>query len=163
MLSAIEDDASGRFDAIGMQLSAGTNVADRGEPPLTALVVGRPPVGFVWLELVCGQAHVEELAVRIHHGRRGLGRALLEVACEWAEAAGYSSITLCTFRDVPWNGPFYRSAGFVELEHGDWCDELVGIRVAERANGLDDLGERVVMVRRLGPVHYDESTTLGGR
>jgi ribosomal protein S18 acetylase RimI-like enzyme len=146
-----------------MPLSAGTNVADRGEPQLAALVVGRPPVGFVWLELVCGQAHVEELAVRMHHGRRGLGRTLLEAACAWAEAAGYSSITLCTFRDIPWNGPFYRSAGFVELERGDWCDELVQIRAAERANGLDDLGERVVMVRRLAPAHRGESTTSDGR
>jgi GNAT superfamily N-acetyltransferase len=163
LLSAIEDDAGRRFQQIGMPLGAGVNVADRGDPPLAALIAGRPPVGFVWIERVCGRAHVEELAVVESAGRRGVGRALLEAACGWAEAAGYDTITLCTFAEVPWNGPFYRSAGFVELPSTGWCRELRAIRVAERTNGLDDLGRRVVMIRRLRPPHADGSMRPGGR
>jgi GNAT superfamily N-acetyltransferase len=152
LLSAIEDEAGRRFDEAGMHLAAGVNVADRGELPLAAFVAGEPPVGFVWVLLACGHPHVEEIAVVPEAGRRGIGRALLEAACWWAQGAGYDRVTLCTYRDVPWNGPFYRSAGFVELAEADWCEELAEIRAAERAAGLDDFGVRVVMVRPLvGP------------
>jgi GNAT superfamily N-acetyltransferase len=149
LLASIERRSGGRFTEIGMDLSASVPVAERGTVPLATLVAGEPPAGFVWLEPVCGEAHVEELAVLPSAGRRGLGRALLDAACAWAVAAGYRAVTLCTFRDVPWNGPFYRSAGFVELESDRWCPELTQIRAMERANGLDDLGPRVVMIRPL--------------
>lgn len=146
-----------------MALEASVPVAERGELPLAAFVVGEPPVGFVWLTLVCGQPHVEEVAVRTDAGRRGLGRALLEAACGWGGAAGYERMTLCTFAEVPWNGPFYRSAGFQELAPEHWCEELAAIRAAERENGLDDAGRRVVMVRPLGPPPATGSTSRGGR
>ncbi|HXW39086.1 MAG TPA: GNAT family N-acetyltransferase, partial [Acidimicrobiales bacterium] len=79
----------------------------------------------------------------------GIGRALIEATSSWALAVGDECITLCTFRDVPWNGPFYRSAGFEELDELEWCDELRTVRAAERANGLDGLGARIVMIRHL--------------
>lgn len=138
-------------------------MADRGELPLAAFVAGDPAVGFVWLVLVCDEPHVEEVAVVPRHGRRGLGRALLEEACRWAAASGYRRVTLCTYRDVPWNGPFYRSAGFSELAEAEWCPELAEVRAAERANGLDDFGPRVVMVRALSTPPASGSTTGGGR
>jgi GNAT superfamily N-acetyltransferase len=149
LLGPIEDEAGERFFEIGMFLGAPVPVADRGEVPLAVLVSGDPPVGFAWLNLVCGEAHIEELAVLERVGRRGLGRALVEASCAWADGAGYRSVTLCTYRDVPWNGPFYRSAGFVELESEAWCPELAALRATERAHGLDDFGPRVVMIRHL--------------
>ena len=96
-------------------------------------------------------------------GRRGIGRALVEASCGWAEQAGYRSVTLCTYRDVPWNGPFYRSAGFVELAPDALVCRPGGVRATERANGLDDLGPRVVMIRHLGQARTTGSTTSGGR
>ncbi|MGH9045842.1 MAG: GNAT family N-acetyltransferase [Acidimicrobiales bacterium] len=150
MLGAIEESSGGRFEDIGMHLAASVSVADRGELPLAAFVAGDPPVGFVWLTLVCGRPHIEQISVIGDEGRKGIGRALLEAACRWAADAGHDAITLCTFRDVPWNGPFYGSAGFEEFDVAAWCDELRSLRDAERANGLDDLGVRVVMIRRLG-------------
>jgi len=151
LLGAIEIEAGERFEQIGFHLEAPVPTAERGEIPLAVHVAGDPPVGFVWMNLVDGRPHVEEIAVLTGAGRRGVGRSLLGAACRWAEEAGYPSVTLCTFRDVAWNGPFYRSAGFVELEPGDWGPELAGLRQAERANGLDDVGVRVVMVRWLDP------------
>jgi len=157
-LGPIEVEATARFSEYGMPLAAIVPTAERGEMPLSVHVAGDPPVGFLWMTLVCGQPHVEELAVVPSEGRRGLGRALLESACRWAGAAGYRTVTLCAFRDVPWNGPFYRSAGFVELDQARWCPELVAIRATERANGLDDVGPRVVMVRRLDEARPSGST-----
>jgi len=163
LLGALEDRAGERFSEIGIFLETSVPVADRGELPLAVFVSGDPPVGFVWLNLVCGQAHIEELAVLQSAGRRGLGRGLVEASCGWAEQAGYRSVTLCTYRDVPWNGPFYRSAGFVELEPDAWCADLATLRATERANGLDDFGPRVVMIRHLGRAQTTGSTTSGGR
>ena len=163
LLSRIEDRAGVLFEQIGMHLAAGVNVADRGELPLAAFVAGEPPVGFVWVVSCCGQAHIEELAVLPSHGRRGIGGSLLEAACRWAGSSGYRQVTLCTFRDVPWNGPFYRSAGFVELEEDEWCPELAEVRAAERAAGLDELSPRVAMIRRLHTAPASGSRTGGGR
>jgi GNAT superfamily N-acetyltransferase len=132
-----------------MHLASALPVADRDELPLAAFTAGDPPVGFIWLTLICAHAHIEQVSVVREHGRQGIGRALVEAACAWSRDAGHPCITLCTFRDVPWNGPFYRSAGFDELDEREWCDELHAVRDAERANGLDDLGARVVMIRRL--------------
>jgi GNAT superfamily N-acetyltransferase len=148
LLGPIEHEADRLFAQIGLHLEAAVTVAERGEAPLAVMVAGDPPVGFVWLVVVCGRPHVEEIAVLPAHGRRGIGRALLEEACRWAENAGHDSVTLCTYREVPWNGPFYRSAGFVELDPSHWCQDLVALRSTERANGLDELGPRVVMIRR---------------
>jgi GNAT superfamily N-acetyltransferase len=89
---------------------------------LVVLVAGDPPVGFVRVDDVGGEAHLEQLAVHPDHGRQGIGRALVQAACCWAAAAGYGEITLATYRDVPWNGPFYASAGFVERGSVEaWC------------------------------------------
>ena len=54
----------------------------------------------------------DELAVTPAHGRRGVGRALVDEVLAWSAAQGLPSVTLITFRDVPWNGPFYEKLGF---------------------------------------------------
>jgi GNAT superfamily N-acetyltransferase len=158
LLGAIETESGERFEQIGLHLGADLPIAERGEIPLAVYVAGDPPVGFVWMNLVDGRPHVEQISVLTAAGRQGVGRSLLEAACSWAQAAGYPGVTLCTFRDVAWNGPFYRSAGFVELEAGEWGPDVAALRRAERANGLDDLGARVVMLRRLHPPRTTGST-----
>lgn len=150
LLGPIECEATERFVEIGLPVAVVIPTAQRGEIPLAAFVVGQPPVGFLWMTQVGDLAHLEEVAVLRSHGRQGIGRSLLEAGCGWAEAAGYDAVTLCTFRDVPWNGPFYRSAGFVEFEMAEWSPELASIRASEQANGLDDIATRVVMIRRFG-------------
>jgi GNAT superfamily N-acetyltransferase len=42
----------------------------------------------------------------------GIGRRLVAAVCEWASRRGWSRVTLTTFRDVPWNMPFYTRHGF---------------------------------------------------
>jgi GNAT superfamily N-acetyltransferase len=111
-------------------------------------VAGRPPVGFVWVSEVDGLAHVEELAVIPKWMRQGIGSRLLDRACEWARAKGYAAITLTAFVDVPWNGPFYRSHGFVEVDAP--TPGLVTVRAREQEVGLDGAGRRAVMRCELG-------------
>jgi len=109
---------------------------------------GGEPVGFALLCLVDGQPHVEEIDVDPAFGRRGIGRALLETALVWARGAGHRAVTLTTFRDIPWNAPFYESAGFRLLTPREVGPGLAAIVHEEAARGLDP-GERVVMRREL--------------
>jgi hypothetical protein len=44
---------------------------------------------------------------------------------------------------VPWNGPFYRSRGFVEVDAP--TPGLVAVRAHEQELGLDEVGRRGVM------------------
>jgi GNAT superfamily N-acetyltransferase len=67
------------------------------------------PVGFALVTLIekhC--AHLQELNVDPAHGRRGFGRALVAVVCEWADSRGLETVTLTTFRDVAFNMPSMR-------------------------------------------------------
>ncbi|MDJ0313822.1 GNAT family N-acetyltransferase [Arthrobacter sp. H35-D1] len=114
------------------------------------MVAGRPPVGFVRLEIVDGQAHVAQLAVHADHARKGIGRALLVAAKAWAQEAGFRSITLTTFKDVPFNAPFYATCGFTALAPGQWGAGLAAIRRQEQELGLDGAGPRIAMVATLG-------------
>ena len=80
-----------------------------------ALSPQRHPVGFALVEREGLQLHLEELDVHPQHGRRGIGGALVETVCAWARDCGYAEITLTTYRDIPWNGPFYAKLGFKVL------------------------------------------------
>ncbi|MBV9952593.1 MAG: GNAT family N-acetyltransferase [Acidimicrobiia bacterium] len=104
--------------------------------------------GFMVMEVLDGAAHVEELSVHPDHQGTGLGTALLDAAAGWAAGRGLATVTLTTYRDVPWNRPFYERRGFAVLTDAELT---VGMRakVAHEADvGLDpDL--RVVMRRLL--------------
>jgi ribosomal protein S18 acetylase RimI-like enzyme len=69
-------------------------------------------IGFAMAWVIDGEGHLDELAVTPAHGRRGVGRALVDEVLAWSAARGLPSVTLITFRDVPWNGPFYEKLGF---------------------------------------------------
>jgi GNAT superfamily N-acetyltransferase len=113
-----------------------------------ALAAGRP-VGLAHVELLePGVAHLEELDVHPDHGRKGLGRRLVESVCEWAVARGCESVSLTTFRDLRWNMPFYARLGFVEIPAGNLSPALVSVLRDEARRGLDPT-RRVAMRRRL--------------
>lgn len=106
------------------------------------------PVGFAVLSEVDGHAHLDEIDVHPDHGRRGIGRALIEQVCAWAHEAGYPAISLTTERDIPWNAPFYARLGFVILAPEDLTDGLRTI-LADEAEWARDPATRVAMVRSL--------------
>ena len=115
-LRELEFKADKLFEAVGIGPFLNDQAEDHFDQAALVLVVNDPPVGFVSVELVGGIPHIWQLAVDPDHGRRGLGRALMEAACDWARSEHFDAITLTTYRDVPWNGPFYESLGFVVLE-----------------------------------------------
>lgn len=112
-----------------------------------AVDAGDKPVGFLAAERFGPELHIWELSVREEWQGRGIGRRLLAETCVLAATAGLRAATLTTFRDVPWNAPFYAKVGFAILE-GDEIDErLAKILAYERELGLP--GERRCAMRRL--------------
>ena len=106
-------------------------------------------VGFVWLDTDLPPAHRHCRDRRFaEYGRRGIGAALLEHACDWARAAGYRRVDLGTLADVRWNAPFYAQHGFVDGRQGGAGFALA--RQRDARNGFPaDL--RVFMRRQLSP------------
>lgn len=106
------------------------------------------PVGFAHVEVLePSVAHLEEIDVHPDHGQRGLGTRLVMAICAWAATAGYRSMTLTTFRDVPWNMPFYAKLGFEVVPPHDLGLALQAVVRDETRRGLDPT-RRVVMRRR---------------
>lgn len=105
-------------------------------------------VGFALCGPLDGHAHLFEMDVLPEHGRRGIGSALLESACDDAAALGLPVITLVTLRDAAWNAPFYAARGFVEIDEAEWGVELSQLVARERMLGFP-MRLRVVMRRSL--------------
>ncbi|GAA4332542.1 GNAT family N-acetyltransferase [Klenkia terrae] len=147
LLAAGESAADQLFVPLGMTDFPPPAAPEQRAAAWRLLVEGRPPRGFAVLELVDGAVHLEQLSVDPAHGRQGIGGALVEAAVEQAREHGADRVTLCTYADVPWNGPFYARHGFVELT--DLTPGLALLRAHEVDLGLDRYGRRAAMGRRL--------------
>jgi len=123
--------------------------AARAADLLWVASLGDEPVGFAHLKRIePASVHLDELDVHPKHGRRGLGRRLVTAVCEQAASQGLGAVTLSTFRDPPWNRPFYASLGFEDVANAGLSDALSAIVADELRRGLDPK-RRVVMRRRL--------------
>ncbi len=90
--------------------------------------------GFVVTEPFGRELHVWELSVHPAFQRGGIGAGLLRACLIDARNSGFRAVTLTTFRDVPWNAPFYARLGFEEVTALDAHPRLAG----ELANEVDD-------------------------
>jgi GNAT superfamily N-acetyltransferase len=121
-----------------------------GHGLLWVALAGSLPVGFALVEMLADDLpHLEEIDVSPAHARRGLGTALVRAACDWAAVSGYATLTLTTFRAVPWNFPFYARLGFAEIPRELLRPELAAVVMEEAHRGLDP-DARVVMAYRCG-------------
>ncbi|QXJ25478.1 GNAT family N-acetyltransferase [Actinomadura graeca] len=145
-LPAIEDSADPMFAPLGIVFPPGPTVVEQlTGTDAEILVAGDPPVGFAAVGRVDGAAHLEQISVRGDLVGRGIGVRLLKAVLDRAAAAGSPGVSLLTFRDVPWNGPWYARHGFAELPEERWGPGLRAHWDAEIEAGLHDLGPRVVM------------------
>ncbi len=153
-LPAIERAAAEQFRS--------TAFADIADAPLSSAVLNldhdhiwvaedgaERQVGFAIAHLHDGEAHLHELDVHPAHARRGLGSGLVRAVANWARQRGLTAVTLSTFRDIPWNGPFYARLGFVPLAEAELNPALRAIVQAEDVAGLP-VSERLCMRLMLG-------------
>jgi GNAT superfamily N-acetyltransferase len=157
-LRELERAAGSIFRQLGMDA-----VAD-DEPPSTATLAvlqaaGRAwvstdgadePVAYMLVEVIDASAHIEQVSVHPRAARQGLGRALIETAAAWARQHGLEALTLTTYRDVPWNRPYYQRLGFHVVDDPQITPGLRRLRAQEADAGLDRW-PRVVMRRSIEP------------
>jgi GNAT superfamily N-acetyltransferase len=144
LLPAIELAAETLFAGHGLDFVASvtTNFADFIEAQQCGLLwvalADNVPVGFAHVKVLESMvAHLEEIDVHPEHGRMGLGTRLVKEICQWAAGAGYRSVTLTTFRDIPWNMPFYARLGFEEIPPQELSNALLAVIEDEARRGLD--------------------------
>ena len=155
-LAAIEEAGGALFEAALGDLTGDPLMApaprggDRDDTPGFLFVVGPvgAPVAFAHVEVVEGFAHLAQLSVHPDAMRQGIGAALVRAAMREAWQLGFDRLSLTTYRDLPWNGPFYARLGFVETTHPEPFE--LRFRDHERELGLDRHGPRVVMHVPLG-------------
>ncbi|MBB4136131.1 GNAT family N-acetyltransferase [Gordonia humi] len=144
-IRAVEVAAGAPFADLGMDLVAGDEPISR-ERLSEFVVAGHAwvvaddrdrAVAYLLVESVDGLAHVEQVSVCPDHAGHGLGADLIENVAAWARRHGYPAMTLTTYVDVPWNGPYYERLGFRYLPVSEETAGLRTIRAAERDHGLD--------------------------
>lgn len=141
-LPAIERAAAGRFRdfpalawlADGEVISAEQHL-DYVERGLSWLALANDqPVGFILAEAHPSSLFIVELSVDLDWQGKGIGRQLIARVADHARNRGMTALTLTTFRDVPWNAPFYARLGFDYVT--ELTPELRQKREDETAHGL---------------------------
>jgi GNAT superfamily N-acetyltransferase len=148
---------TGELDVLAeLEMAAGVLFAEHGLTEVAAM--GRSPqslvpfvtagdawvadvdgraAGYIIVEPVDGCLHIEQVSVHPDFTRQGFGTALLDHVASVAHERGYPAVTLTTFRDLPWNAPFYERCGYRILTTDEETPGLKAIRAHEAALGLD--------------------------
>ena len=92
---------------------------------------------YLVADVVDRAAHIEQVTVHPRHAHQRLGAALIEHLALWAQQRRLPALTLTTYRDVPWNGPYYLSLGFRWLDNHEITPGLQALRHHEINRGLD--------------------------
>lgn len=137
-MAAIADDSPPLLDVLAAYQRDGrswvaTNSADE-------------PIAYILVEIADRHAHISQVTVHPDHARQGIGGALIEEAARWAVERELEGMMLTTFRDVPWNAPYYTRLGFVQVPERQWPEDVRQIMQVEKA-GVLAAWPRVVMKR----------------
>ena len=95
------------------------------------------PIGFSGGERVEGNFHLVEISVAQDFQGKGVGRALMEEMENDVRREGYKAISLTTYRNLSWNGPWYSRLGFVEMNPLEMGRAYLEILENERKHGFD--------------------------
>ncbi len=110
---------------------------------------GDRPVGFALNRTVgTSDLYVAQLSVHPAHAGNRLAARLLDRLAGYCGPRGLRRLTLTTFRDIPWNAPYYAQLGFRELT--DLTGEpFLGRQISEQIQAGFSPASRVAMVREI--------------
>ena len=113
---------------------------------IVARCPARQPVGFALPSRRGGTLYLAQISVHPGHGRKGIGAVLIDRVVADARTRRLRCVTLSTFRDLPWNGPFYRRLGFREIARSKLADWMLDLEKVQAASL--DVSLRCFMMRR---------------
>jgi len=102
------------------------------------------PVAFLMGHVSDFCFHIAEISVMENWQRRRVGSALVKRMEDQVKEEGFKVITLTTFRDVPWNGPWYARMGFEEVDAASIGEQHIQILKVEEAH-CHDMTKRCCM------------------
>lgn len=102
------------------------------------------PVGFALAEELALELCLCEIDVLPEHGRRGIGTQLVASVIDAARSRQFATVSLITFRHLPWNAPFYEKLGFCPVATPDLGPELAAMMAEDAAAGIDT-SKRIAM------------------
>ncbi len=102
-------------------------------------------VGFAVAGELEQALHLYAVAVHPDYGKRGIGRGLVVGIIEESARRALIGVTLTTFKDLSWNGPFYEKLGFRCFEPDETGATLTSILLSEKSAGML---RRVAMIYR---------------
>lgn len=157
-LAELEVAAGQLFHSVGLhEVAAHESTAEELREPLERHRIwvaerGGDVAGYVVAEVLDGNAHIAQVSVAPEHGRQRIGARLVAWVEEWGRAAGRPATTLTTFRDVPWNAPYYARLGYAELPTASIGPELAATMAHEAAMPGIEADQRCAMVKPTGTV-----------
>ena len=140
-------DMAGIADAAPMDLDIVARKIAAGEI-IVAVDAETACAGFVMFEPQPTRIYVQELDVLTTYAGQRIGAGLIEQVADIARERRLMQLVLSTFREVPWNAPYYRRLGFRDIEDSELDAALIARRDAHSARGLDE-SKRVFMRRDL--------------
>jgi GNAT superfamily N-acetyltransferase len=105
--------------------------------------------GFALTSVRRSALYLDQISVHPDHGRKGIGAALLARVIAEAKERGLKPVLLSTFRDPPWNAPFYKRRGFRILPRRRYETWMLQIEEAQAERGLD-VSKRCFMIYKPG-------------
>lgn len=105
-------------------------------------------VGFAQMKCPDNRAWLDQLSVLDAWQGHGFGTALIDRTADTARKLGLGVLYLSTYRDVPWNAPFYARRGFQEVPRGVWPRAFRMQFLAENSHGHPPW-RRTIMQRRV--------------
>lgn len=157
LLGGLERASAQRFAGIGlMRIAQGRPTSEAeyhqaiaGGRLWVAEQEGAGAVGLAIADLLDGEGYLAEICVHPDHAGQRLAARMIAAVEAWAAGQGCRHLYLTTFRDVPWNQPYYERLGFATVAEEAVGPGLRAIRDRERARGVDANGPRVCMVRKI--------------
>jgi GNAT superfamily N-acetyltransferase len=103
-------------------------------------------MGYILVEPHEHRAFIEQVTILPRHAHHGIGAALIMRAEGLARHRGLSGLLLTTYRDVPWNAPYYARLGFDIVDESQWTPWMTARVALEASRGLA-IRPRVIMAR----------------
>jgi ribosomal protein S18 acetylase RimI-like enzyme len=89
--------------------------------------VGKDIMGFAAMRTLDGLVYLDNISVDAGSSERGIGKALLDEVCSHAASLNAPAVTLTTFKEPAWNGPWFRRHGFQTMPSDRLGQGLQGV------------------------------------
>jgi ribosomal protein S18 acetylase RimI-like enzyme len=95
-----------------------------------------------------GEPYLDQLSVKMHCMRQGIGSALLRAVEDLTRGRGGRHLWLTTYAHLRWNQPFYERAGFAVVQERDCGPEILN-ELAHQRRWLPVPEQRVIMRKNI--------------